>query len=348
MTKRNHTFDFLCGLCIVRMVMLHTFQYTGFTVQPWWKELMDWSFYLMCFFFFKAGYFNRTTSGPTLPYLWDRTKRLLVPYITCGLIGNVLFWLFMWLLEGEYSRNPIRFLWIHTYKVSDFYGNAAMWFLFSFYIMYVAVHFIGKVRWLKWFALAFPFVSYWLWSEGNPLWMNLNNVCMGIFFFYLGHWWRLLTARTGRRTEFIISVVMLVIFVVSNVEWHGVYTMHSHLFSGNPWGAVVNTVLVVCGLSGLFLSIRLPRVPLIGYVGEHSMVYFVLHFPVLYAYRNIALLNHVSLRGSWADAVLMLVIVFAFCTLVVRWFERVPLLSGRWPKAPRQGAGALNSEKIGF
>ena len=348
MTKRNHTFDFLCGLCIVRMVMLHTFQYTGFTVQPWWKELMDWSFYLMCFFFFKAGYFNRTTSGPTLPYLWDRTKRLLVPYITCGLIGNVLFWLFMWLLEGEYSRNPIRFLWIHTYKVSDFYGNAAMWFLFSFYIMYVAVHFIGKVRWLKWFALAFPFVSYWLWSEGNPLWMNLNNVCMGIFFFYLGHWWRLLTARTGRRTEFIISVVMLVIFVVSNVEWHGVYTMHSNLFSGNPWGAVVNTVLVVCGLSGLFLSIRLPRVPLIGYVGEHSMVYFVLHFPVLYAYRNIALLNHVSLRGSWADAVLMLVIVFAFCTLVVRWFERVPLLSGRWPKAPRQGAGALNSEKIGF
>lgn len=348
MTKRNHTFDFLCGLCIVRMVMLHTFQYTGFTVQPWWKELMDWSFYLMCFFFFKAGYFNRTTSGPTLPYLWDRTKRLLVPYITCGLIGNVLFWLFMWLLEGEYSRNPIRFLWIHTYKVSDFYGNAAMWFLFSFYIMYVAVHFIGKVRWLKWFALAFPFISYWLWSEGNPLWMNLNNVCMGIFFFYLGHWWRLLTARTGRRTEFIISVVMLVIFVVSNVEWHGVYTMHSNLFSGNPWGAVVNTVLVVCGLSGLFLSIRLPRVPLIGYVGEHSMVYFVLHFPVLYAYRNIALLNHVSLRGSWADAVLMLVIVFVFCTLVVRWFERVPLLSGRWPKAPRQGAGALNSEKIGF
>lgn len=348
MTKRNHTFDFLCGLCIVRMVMLHTFQYTGFTVQPWWKELMDWSFYLMCFFFFKAGYFNRTTSGPTLSYLWDRTKRLLVPYITCGLIGNVLFWLFMWLLEGEYSRNPIRFLWIHTYKVSDFYGNAAMWFLFSFYIMYVAVHFIGKVRWLKWFALAFPFVSYWLWSEGNPLWMNLNNVCMGIFFFYLGHWWRLLTARTGRRTEFIISVVMLALFVVSNVEWHGVYTMHSNLFSGNPWGAVVNTVLVVCGLSGLFLSIRLPRVPLIGYVGEHSMVYFVLHFPVLYAYRNIALLNHVSLRGSWADAVLMLVIVFAFCTLVVRWFERVPLLSGRWPKVPRQGAGALNSEKIGF
>ena len=210
-----------------------------------------------------------------------------------------------------------------------------MWFLFSFYIMYIAVHFIGRVRWLKWLSLAFPFLSYWLWREGNPLWMNLNNVLMGTFFFYLGHWWRLLTARTGRRTEFVISVVMLALFAVGNVEWHGVYTMHSNLFTGNPWGAVINTVLVVCGLSGLFLSVRLPRIPLIGYIGEHSMVYFVLHFPVLYAYRNIALLNHISVRGSWADAMLMLLIVFAFCTLVVPWFERVPLLSGRWPKAPR-------------
>ena len=319
--------------------MLHTFQYTGFTVLPWWKELMDWTFYLMCFFFFKAGYFNRSTSGPTLPYLWDRTKRLLVPYVTCGLIGNVLFWLFMWLLDGEYSRNPIRFLWIHTYKVSDFYGNAAMWFLFSFYVMYIAVHFIGKAkgkgvtRWV-WRALIFclPLLSWWLWKEGNPLWMNLNNVAMGIFFFYLGHWWRVLTAHTGRRVEFVVSVAMLALFTVGNLCWHGVYTMHSNLLTGNPWGAVINTVLVVCGLSGLFLSVRLPRVPLIGYIGEHSMVYFVLHFPLLYAYRNIALLNHISVRGSWADAVLMLTLVFVVCTLVVRWFERTPLLSGRWPK----------------
>ena len=332
MKKRNHTFDFLCGLCIVRMVMLHTFQYTGFTVQPWWKELMDWSFYLMCFFFFKAGYFNRTTSGPTLPYLWDRTKRLLVPYITCGLIGSVLFWLFMWLLDGEYSRNPIRFLWIHTYKVSDFYGNAPMWFLFSFYVMYIAVHFIEKVRWFHWLAVILPLVSYWLWTEDNPLWMNLNNVCMGVFFFYLGHWWRLLTSRIGRRWEFALSVLLLLAFAVSNVLWHGIYTMHSNLFTGNSLGAVVNTILVVCGLSGLFLSVRLGRVPLIGYVGEHSMVYFVLHFPVLYIYRNIALYNHISVRGSWADAVLMLIIVFAFCTLITPYFERTPLLSGRWAK----------------
>lgn len=333
MKQRNHTFDFLCGLCIVRMVLLHTFQYTGFVAYPWWNTVMDWSFYLMCFFFFKAGYFNRGTSGPTLPYLWDRTKRLLVPYITCGLIGNVLFWFSMWLLEGEYSRNPIRFLWIHTYKVSDFYGNAAMWFLFSFYVMYIAVHFIEKVKWLHWLTLSFPLVSYWLWTQDNPLWMNLNNVCMGIFFFYLGHWWRLLIAHLGRRWEFSISIVLLAVFAVSNVLWHGMYYMHSNLFTSNPWTAIINTVLVVCGLSGLLLSVRLPRVPLIGYVGEHSMVYFVLHFPVLYLYRNIALYNHISVRGSWADAAIMLAIVFVFCTLIVPYFERVPLLSGRWPRS---------------
>ena len=162
--------------------------------------------------------------------------------------------------------------------------------------------------------------------------MNLNNVCMGIFFFYLGHWWRLLIAHLGRRWEFSISTVLLAMFAVSNVLWHGMYYMHSNLFTGNPWTAIINTVLVVCGLSGLLLSVRLPRVPLIGYIGEHSMVYFVLHFPVLYLYRNIALYNHISVRGSWADAVIMLAIVFVFCTLIVPYFERVPLLSGRWPR----------------
>lgn len=336
--QRNHTFDFLCGLCIIRMVLLHAFQFSGFNHEEWWKEVMNWSFYLMCFFFFKAGYFNRSVGGPTLPYLKDRTKRLLVPYVTCGLIGVALFWAFHAALAGRYSENPIKFLWIHLWRVSDFYGNAPMWFLLSFYVTYVAVHFIEKVRHLHWSVLSFPLLGYILYTHGNPLWLNLNNVLMGVFFFYLGHQWHNLTRRLGRHKMFCLSLALTALFVVGNICWHGVYTMHSNHFSGNPWGATLNTIIIVCGLSGLFISLRMPRIPIINFIGEHSMVYFVLHFPILFFYKNFNLYFHRSMVGHVNDVVIALILVFVMCAWLVPYFESIPLLSGRWKKKPPQSA----------
>lgn len=344
--RRNHTFDFLCALCIVRMVCLHVFQVTGFVGAHWWKEVMLWTFYLMSFFFFKAGYFNKSVSGPTPHVIKDRSKRLLLPYLTCGLIGNALFWLFMLLLEGEYARNPVRFLWIHVYRVSDFYGNPPMWFLFTFYMMYLSVHFIEKLRrpldrprttfraleYISIIVIFFPAISYWLYRRGNPLWMSLNNLPMAIFFFYLGHWWRLLLERIPRRVMLALSAGLVAGFVAGNIFFHGEYTIHTNDFLLNPWGAVLNMVLIVCGLSGLLISLRLPRIPVLNYIGQHSMVFFVLHFPIIYTYRNIARLMHVSLRASVLDSLLMLALVFVLCRLITPYFERVPWLSGRWKK----------------
>lgn len=332
MKSRNHTFDFLCGLCIIRMVMLHTFQFSGFSQEPWWKAVMDWSFYLMCFFFFKAGYFNRSVGGKTWPYIKDRTRRLLVPYLTCGMIGVVLFWGFMTLLDNVYSTNPIKFLWIHLWRVSDFYGNAPMWFLLSFYVMYIAVHFIEKSRWAKRAVVLFPLVGYVLYTHGNPLWLNLNNIFMGVFFFYLGQYWHRLLDHIGRRRMFVVSLVLVGVFTLSNLFFHGVYTMHSNDFSGNPWGAVINTIVIVCGLSGLFISLRMPRIPVINYIGEHSMVYFVLHFPILYFYKNLNLCFHHSMVGKVNDVIIGLILVFCICSWIVPYFERVPWLSGRLRK----------------
>lgn len=336
MKRRNHTFDFLCGLCIIRMVTLHTLQFTGFNHEPWWKAVMDWSFFLMCFFFFKAGYFNRSVGGPTLPYIKDRTKRLFVPYVTCGMIGATLFWVFALLLGGRYSASPLKFQWSHLWKTSDFYGNSPMWFLLSFYVMYLVVHFIGKNRLLRLAAVSFPMIGYVLYTWGNPLWLNLSNVFMGVFFFYLGHCWHLAVVRLGRRRTFILSVALVALFAVGNVCWHGVYTMHSNLFTGNPWGAVFNTTLVVCGLSGLFISVQIPRVPLVNFIGEHSMVYFVLHFPVLFLARHLNLYYRHSMIGHANDAILTIILVFAVCSWLVPYFEKVPWLSGRWGQKPEK------------
>ena len=91
MKERNHTFDFLCGICIIRMICLHTITFCGHQNDEWWQEVMGWSFFFMCFFFFKAGYFNKTVSGDTKAYITDKTKRLLIPYVVWGTIGFIIY-----------------------------------------------------------------------------------------------------------------------------------------------------------------------------------------------------------------------------------------------------------------
>jgi hypothetical protein len=75
-----------------------------------------------------------------------------------------------------------------------------------------------------------------------------------------------------------------------------------------------------------------PRVPFINYVGEHSMVYFVMHYPIVlsYAYASI-LLGH-AFRKSIPDLIIILILAFTLCTIAVPFVERVPWLSGRWKK----------------
>ena len=38
---RNHAFDILCGLCILRMVTLHVVCQTALRQTDWWKAIME-------------------------------------------------------------------------------------------------------------------------------------------------------------------------------------------------------------------------------------------------------------------------------------------------------------------
>ena len=126
--------------------------------------------------------------------------------------------------------------------------------------------------------------------------------------------------------------MLTALFLYGNRHWHGECDVALNKWVQRPWGSVANTLCALCGLSGILLSLPLRRVPLICFVGEHSMVFFVMHYPLLYFYRMGLMVCHVSIRGHWLHAVLLLTLTFALCTLSVRSVERVPWLSGRWKK----------------
>ena len=149
MKNRNHAFDFLCGICIIRMIMLHITGACSFQTEEWWTTIMWWTYFFMSFFFFKAGYFNKTVSGKSWEYCKDKFKRLMIPYFVWGAIGNAIYFFFAWFILDEKNAMVKEICWEHIWNTSSFYGNIPCWFLFSFFVAYIGMHFLQKVRGLR-------------------------------------------------------------------------------------------------------------------------------------------------------------------------------------------------------
>lgn len=330
MKERNHAFDILCGICIIRMVTLHIMSFCGQDHQDWWLEVMQWSFFFMSFFFFKAGYFNKGTSaGSDLDYLRDRSMRLLVPYLSSGLIGAVVYFSFYPHLTERYHKFVEPLQWEHVWMKSGFYGNSPIWFLFSFFTVYMMVRYIDKVRRLCWLTVAFPALSWWAFTEGNNLPMSLGNVFIACYFFYLGRLWRRVMTRFEGRQVQVASWLMLAAFVALEVLLPGKYTMSQNEFTGHPVSAVVGATFALCGLAGILLTVQVPRIPGLCFIGEHSMVFFISHYPMLYFYKFVRLSFGRSIYGKVDDVLILLPVIFCICAWLVPYVERVPWLSGR-------------------
>ena len=342
MKERNHAFDILCGICIIRMVSLHIMAFCGQEDQEWWGEVMRWSFFFMSFFFFKAGFFNKgTSSGTDMDYLKDRSKRLLVPYVTSGVIGLVVYFSFYFPLVDRYKKFVEPLEWSHIWMKSGFYGNSPIWFLFSFFVVYMMVRYIDKVKYLCWLTVLFPVLSYWAYKTGNNVPMSLGNVFIACYFFYLGRLWRWAMQRYGGGQIQAASWLMVLLFVVLGFVAPGTYNMSQNIFTGNALMAVVRATLILCGLSGVLLTLNVPRIPWLCFIGEHSMVYFIAHYPMLYFYKFTHLSFGRSIYGRVDDALILLPVVFCICSWLVPYVERVPWLSGRWPGSRRASAEAV-------
>lgn len=334
---RNHAFDLLCGLCILRMVTLHVVCQTALRQADWWKLIMEWSFFLMSFFFFKAGYFNKGVQGNSRAYCWDKFRRLMIPYFSWAAISTGVCLFFMLTFPGRFPGTEESF---HSFRIlagGFTWGNSPLWFLPCFFASYIIVHFIEKVRHLHLIIILFPLLSYWLYKQGNPLYFMMNNVFCGAFFFYLGKLWHKALDWTGDRRGLFLSIVLVIAFVCMNIYLHGEYEMRTNAFVGPFWRVMLNTMLALTGLSGILLTTHIRRIPGICYIGEHSMVYYIGHYPLIMCYVYISMLLGHNIKKSVPDMLVMTVLVFIICTILVPLVERVFWLSGKTPPTPFRG-----------
>ena len=183
------------------------------------------------------------------------------------------------------------------------------------------------------YTYTFPLIGYALYRVGNPLWFSLSNVFMGVFFFELGRAWRRILSWLPQRAALYISTGLIACFIVGNFLFHdAAYTMSSNRFDGDFLPVIINMVCVLCGLSGLLITSGVRRAPVINYIGEHSMVFFVGHFPILFYYKYMHLAFGRSIYGRYDDVLILLPAVLMICAWLVPFVERYPVLSGRWKK----------------
>ena len=192
----------------------------------------------------------------------------MIPYFVWGLIGCIVYFTFAWFILDSKNTMVKSVTVSHIWSTSGFYGNGPCWFLFSFFVAYIAMHLFSKcpsvaipvthnrsfrIK-IHWIVFLFPFVSYLLYEQGNPLWLNLNNVFWGIFLFFLGRVWRVAIERLRPRKMIVLSSLMIVTFVILNIFDSSEYTMSSNEWEGNFPILFAKLILSSCGLSGLFLS----------------------------------------------------------------------------------------------
>ena len=187
-------------------------------------------------------------------------------------------------------------------------------------------------------VLLFPLISYKLCEMGNPLWLSLNNVFWGIFLFLLGRLWHECLDQYERLPMMLLSVAMIIVFVVLNIWDIGEYTMSGNLWTGYYPATLLKTLCALCGFSGFFLLLPTPRVPVLGYIGEHSMVFFVAHYPLLTFYQMLRSTFVRTLRGHWDDMIILTLLTFVFCFWIVPFVERIPWLSGRFRTTPEKAS----------
>lgn len=231
-TKHYKEIDICRGICVVLVIMGHVFLQTDFNTSPtinnsylmnsiYFGDVLNicgkiiYTFH-MYLFFLLAGFVSikiLTLQGNNKKiFVIKRTKRLIIPYITMGMV-----YLPLRIYMARFARN--------VFSINDFWKiligsnpDGALWFLYALYVNTILVLLILNVLKYRLELIMIPtFVMYILsyhWSFNLSI---INNIMKYTFFFILGIYLR----KNYNKIEKIflkkrIFIITLSLFIISN------------------------------------------------------------------------------------------------------------------------------------
>ena len=321
MKSRNHTFDLLCGLCMLGFIVAVAADHCKMHNAAWAVEIRWWTYLAVGLFFFKAGYFSPKADEPLMPQLRRKARRLLVPYVIWSVVGMGLYFGFLHFFPEALHTYREAVNWTQAWQTGQWYGNPALWVLPCLFVSSVIGMGMLRLHGASIAAVLLPFISWWLSRQGNPLWLGLNNVFVGIYLYVLGHWWAWLERRMEPTRFMFLSAVLSVAALTANILLHGEYSMADNQWTGCVPAAIANASLALCGLTGAFQSILTHPVPWLGFVGRRSMAFLVLPYPMVTYYNFVHLIGKRTMTGHWNDFITAAVLTACLCAWLAREFD---------------------------
>ena len=246
--------------------------------------------FFMYWFFFKGGMMHRTTT--TKEIVRKSFKRLLVPYFVFLIIGFILDGIFRKL--GNPDIGILKFIKIEggTFACNTVLEpTAASWFLLSLFIARITYNALCNKVHPLFITILFACVAFAVhiarvrglefdinWSGSNfhckfpPYY--LGNMCHGISVYSLGGY---LKEKQFDVKIFAAATALFAIkyFIPAGIDFRMNAPTNSYVL------AVLYGMAGCIVINNVFKRWVNIKIPLVSYIGANSMVYYLVHYPVM-------------------------------------------------------------------
>lgn len=288
--QRLYYLDNVCGLMIFQVILGHQVSvcdYHNASVDFIYKILS----FFMFWFFFKGGMMFRDRNVKDVVKV--SAKRLLLPYV---------FFLFVGLVIEAYLQSlssPVVICDFFSAKFWQIVNNSVLdsvapcWFLLSLFVARVVFQICMKhliapsiiavvafiIAYLTYYILINDWNYIFRWGEHVfklHVLSYIGNMSLGLMCYALGY-----ILREKQYSKWILACAAI-LFVGKFFVWADIDFRTNNSFEYNYILALLYGVAGCVVINNLFRRIANVRISLLTYIGENSMIYYLVHYPVMF------------------------------------------------------------------
>jgi len=244
-----------------------------------------YSFHLPLFFFLSGYVFS--TKYDFKNFIFRKVKSIVIPYFCLG-IPMVLFDVLLVSINVGFSINVL----IERIKLLLYQQRFwTLWFIACLFCLNIVFYVLAKLCHREWLLLLVSVVlsvvglCYYR-TGGQPLYWNVDVCFMAIPFFALGYLYKLHANVIDRVVDKACwNIPLFVLFSIVNViAWQLSLDDNGlglEMFVSNYGHPVFTYIAAFAGIFCVVIVSKWFTIPLIRYIGEHSMIYYAWHQTIM-------------------------------------------------------------------